>query len=142
VLVLIASLAVGYGLMLVAGSPIPLVAMAIVGVILMQAPRVAQQWERAVVLRLGRFAGLHWPGLFWIVPFVDTISEWIDQRIITTSFAAEQTLTSDTVRSTSTPCCSGWSTMRRRRRSKCRTTSRRSAGRRRPRCATSSAART
>jgi regulator of protease activity HflC (stomatin/prohibitin superfamily) len=58
---------------------------------------VAQQWERAVVLRLGRFVGLRGPGLFWIVPFVDTVSSWIDQRTITTSFAAEQTLTSDTV---------------------------------------------
>jgi regulator of protease activity HflC (stomatin/prohibitin superfamily) len=53
----------------------------------MQSPRVAQQWERAVVLRLGRFIGLRGPGLFWIVPFVDTVSSWIDQRTITTSFA-------------------------------------------------------
>jgi regulator of protease activity HflC (stomatin/prohibitin superfamily) len=63
----------------------------------MQAPRVARQWERAVVLRLGRFVGLRGPGLFWIVPFIDSISSRIDQRTITTSFAAEQTLTSDTV---------------------------------------------
>jgi regulator of protease activity HflC (stomatin/prohibitin superfamily) len=63
----------------------------------MQSPKVAQQWERAVVLRLGRFVGLHGPGLFWIVPFVERVSSWIDQRTITTSFAAEQTLTSDTV---------------------------------------------
>jgi regulator of protease activity HflC (stomatin/prohibitin superfamily) len=63
----------------------------------MQAPRIAQQWERAVVLRLGRFVGLRGPGLFWVVPFVDTVSSWVDQRTITTSFAAEQTLTSDTV---------------------------------------------
>ena len=67
------------------------------GLILMQAPRVAQQWERAVVLRLGRFVGLKGPGLFWVVPFVDRVSTWIDQRTITTSFAAEQTLTADTV---------------------------------------------
>ena len=45
-----------------AGNPIPLVVMAIVGVVLMQAPRIAQQWERAVVLRLGRFVGLRGPG--------------------------------------------------------------------------------
>ena len=64
---------------------------------LMQSPRIAQQWERAVVLRLGRFVGLRGPGLFWIVPFIDSVSSWIDQRTITTSFAAEQTLTSDTV---------------------------------------------
>src|SRR6187431_261474 len=79
------------------GNPIPLVVMALVGLILMPAPRIAQQWERAVVLRFGRFVGLRGPGLFWIVPFVDRVSTWIDQRTITTSFAAEQTLTSDTV---------------------------------------------
>src|SRR5438132_11855528 len=71
--------------------------MVIVGVVLMLSPRIARQWERAVVLRLGRFVGLRGPGLFWIVPFIDTVSTWIDQRTITTSFAAEQTLTSDTV---------------------------------------------
>jgi len=79
------------------GSPWPVAAMTILGLILMQAPRVAEQWERAVVLRLGRFTGLRGPGLFWIVPFVDRISSRIDQRTITTSFAAEQTLTADTV---------------------------------------------
>jgi regulator of protease activity HflC (stomatin/prohibitin superfamily) len=71
--------------------------MVVLGIILMQAPRVAQQWERAIVLRLGRFIGLRGPGLFWVVPFIDRVSTWIDQRTITTSFAAEQTLTSDTV---------------------------------------------
>lgn len=79
------------------GSPIPLIVMICVGLLLMQAPRIALQWERAVVLRLGRFVALRGPGLFWIVPFVDRVSSWIDQRTITTSFAAEQTLTSDTV---------------------------------------------
>jgi SPFH domain / Band 7 family len=69
----------------------------LVGLVLMASPRVAQQWERAVVLRLGRFVGLRGPGLFWIVPLVDRVSSRIDQRTITTSFAAEQTLTSDTV---------------------------------------------
>jgi regulator of protease activity HflC (stomatin/prohibitin superfamily) len=69
----------------------------LVGFVLMLSPRVAQQWERGVVLRLGRFAGLRGPGLFWVVPFVDSVSSWIDQRTITTGFAAEQTLTSDTV---------------------------------------------
>jgi regulator of protease activity HflC (stomatin/prohibitin superfamily) len=68
-----------------------------VGLVLAQSPKVAQQWERAVVLRLGRYVGLRGPGLFWIVPFVDSVTRWIDQRVITTSFAAEQTLTSDTV---------------------------------------------
>jgi regulator of protease activity HflC (stomatin/prohibitin superfamily) len=73
------------------------VVLLIVGILMMGAPQIATQWERAVVLRLGKFVGLRGPGLFWIVPFVDRISSWIDQRTITTSFAAEQTLTSDTV---------------------------------------------
>jgi regulator of protease activity HflC (stomatin/prohibitin superfamily) len=97
ILILIGSLAAGGLLTMVVGNPIPIIVMAVVGGVLMQAPRVAQQWERAVVLRLGTFVGLRGPGLFWIVPFVDTVSSWIDQRTITTSFAAEQTLTSDTV---------------------------------------------
>ena len=67
------------------------------GVIAAMSPRVAQQWERAIVLRLGRFIGMRGPGLFWIIPFVDTVVRAIDQRMITTGFAAEQTLTSDTV---------------------------------------------
>jgi regulator of protease activity HflC (stomatin/prohibitin superfamily) len=78
-------------------SVIPLIMLVVLGLVLMQSPRIAQQWERAVVLRLGQFIGLRGPGLFWIVPFVDHVSTWIDQRTITTSFAAEQTLTSDTV---------------------------------------------
>ena len=82
---------------LLTGQPAYLVAGAFIGVVVAVAPRVAQQWERAVVLRLGRFTGLRGPGLFWIIPFVDSVTKWIDQRVITTSFAAEQTLTSDTV---------------------------------------------
>ncbi len=69
----------------------------ILGALLAQSPKIARQWERAVVLRLGRYVGLRGPGLFWIVPFVDSVSAWVDQRVITTSFAAEETLTSDTV---------------------------------------------
>jgi regulator of protease activity HflC (stomatin/prohibitin superfamily) len=89
----------GLGLLasFVSANLIPFGVLTAVGVVLMQAPRVAQQWERAIVLRLGRFIGLRGPGLFWVVPFVDRVSTWIDQRTITTSFAAEQTLTSDTV---------------------------------------------
>jgi regulator of protease activity HflC (stomatin/prohibitin superfamily) len=67
------------------------------GVLAMFAPKVAKQWERAVVLRFGRYQGLKGPGPFMVIPFVDTVSAWIDQRTVTTGFAAEQTLTSDTV---------------------------------------------
>ena len=95
--VLLASIALGALGLIAARNPIPLIVMAVVGLVLMQSPKIAQQWERAIVLRLGRYVGLRGPGLFWIVPFVDSVSSWIDQRTITTSFAAEQTLTSDTV---------------------------------------------
>ena len=78
-------------------SPGPAIAGGLLGLSLMLSPRVAKQWERAVVLRLGRYVGLRGPGLFWIVPFMDSVTKWIDQRVITTSFAAEETLTSDTV---------------------------------------------
>ena len=94
---LAASLAIGVLLTIQLQQPLPILAGAAAGVVLMQSPKVAQQWERGVVLRLGRFVGLRGPGLFWIMPLVDTVSSWIDQRTITTSFAAEQTLTSDTV---------------------------------------------
>ena len=68
-----------------------------VGLVAALSPKIAQQWERAVVLRWGRYTGLRGPGPFWVIPFVDTIPSWIDQRTITTSFSAEQTLTADTV---------------------------------------------
>ncbi len=97
ILILIGSIALGLVLTAATGNPIPIIVMIPVALILMQAPRIAKQWERAVVLRLGKFIGLQGPGLFWIIPFIDRVSSWIDQRTITTSFAAEQTLTSDTV---------------------------------------------
>jgi regulator of protease activity HflC (stomatin/prohibitin superfamily) len=65
--------------------------------ILSFSPRIAKQWERAVVLRLGRFAGLRGPGIFFMVPFFDRVSSVLDLRVITTLFNAEQTLTRDTV---------------------------------------------
>ena len=78
-------------------NPAGIIVGLILGVLLAQSPKIARQWERAVVLRLGRYVGLRGPGLFWIIPFVDSVSAWVDQRVITTSFAAEETLTSDTV---------------------------------------------
>jgi hypothetical protein len=97
IFVLAVPILAGLGMLIATGNPLWFIGGIIVGLILMQSPKVAKQWEKAVVLRLGRFVGLHGPGLFWIVPFIDTVSSWIDQRVITTSFAAEQTLTSDTV---------------------------------------------
>jgi len=78
-------------------SPAYAIVGGVLGLVGAMSPRVAQQWERAIVLRLGKFVGLRGPGLFWIVPFIDTVARLIDQRVITTGFAAEQTLTMDTV---------------------------------------------
>jgi len=72
-------------------------AVILVAVLVAAAIQVADQWEKAVVLRLGRFSGLRGPGVFIIVPLIDTIAYWIDLRTITTSFKAEKTLTRDTV---------------------------------------------
>ena len=59
--------------------------------------KIADQWKRVVVLRLGRFRGLQGPGVFFIIPIIDTTPYWIDIRVITTSFKAEKTLSKDTV---------------------------------------------
>jgi len=67
------------------------------GLLLPQSLMMANQWERAVVLRLGRLKAIRGPGLFAIVPFVDSVASWLDQRIQTTEFDAEQALSKDTV---------------------------------------------
>jgi len=87
----------GLGLSLFWRNPAYGIAGFLLGFLLGRSPQIANQWERAIVLRLGKFRGRQGPGLFWILPFIDTFAAWIDQRIITTSFAAEQTLTADTV---------------------------------------------
>jgi regulator of protease activity HflC (stomatin/prohibitin superfamily) len=69
----------------------------VVIVLLTMAIKIANQWERAVVLFLGRFVGIKGPGIFLIVPFLSRVAYWIDLRVITTAFNAEQTLTKDTV---------------------------------------------
>ena len=69
----------------------------IIGIYILIAFKVAEQWEKAIHLRLGRFVGLKGPGPFWIIPVVDTIPAWIDHRVMVTSFTAERTLTKDTV---------------------------------------------
>lgn len=69
----------------------------LIGTYVLFALKVASQWEKAIVLRLGKFQGLRGPGLFWVVPLVDTIPTWIDHRVMVTPFAAQKTLTKDTV---------------------------------------------
>lgn len=69
----------------------------IIAIIVSSSIKIADQWEKAVVLRLGKFHSLRGPGLFFIIPIIDTVTYWIDVRVITTSFTAEKTLTKDTV---------------------------------------------
>lgn len=69
----------------------------LVGVYILYALKIANQWEKAVVLRFGKFDRLSGPGLFWIVPIIQSIPSWIDQRVMVTPFKAERTLTRDTV---------------------------------------------
>ena len=59
--------------------------------------RIADQWEKAVILRMGKFIGLRGPGLFFIIPIIDRVDKYIDQRVRVTDFNAEKTLTKDTV---------------------------------------------
>jgi len=68
-----------------------------VGTFFLMSLKVAQQWEKAVVLRLGKFRGLRGPGVFWVIPILDAVSNWIDHRVMVTPFSAEKTLTKDTV---------------------------------------------
>jgi len=68
-----------------------------VGIYILFALKVASQWEKIVVLRLGRFKELAGPGPFWIIPIIDTTPIWIDHRVMVTPFSAEKTLTKDTV---------------------------------------------
>ena len=73
------------------------VAWTLIGVYILFALKVASQWEKAVVLRLGKFMKLAGPGPFWIIPIIDTTPTWIDHRVMVTPFAAQKTLTKDTV---------------------------------------------
>ena len=79
------------------GSIVTGVITLLAAIIISAAIKIADQWEKAVVLRLGKFQTLRGPGLFLIIPIIDSVAYWIDNRVITTSFTAEKTLTKDTV---------------------------------------------
>jgi len=97
-------LAIGLGVAWLAAAP-PfyfasdwiVVAAVALAVIAAASIRVADQWQRVVVLRLGRFRALEGPGLFFIIPIIETVPYWIDTRVLTSGFKAEKTLTKDTV---------------------------------------------
>ena len=69
----------------------------VIAALIPRALMMANQWERAVVLRMGRLQAIRGPGMFLIIPFIDQVSSWLDQRIQTTEFNAEQALSKDTV---------------------------------------------
>jgi len=103
-LIFIIILAVGGGIAIAMYSPTASFQSTLIGIItfiialiVSLSTKVANQWERAVVLRLGKFRSLKGPGLFFIIPVIDEIPYWIDTRVITTTFKAEKTLTKDTV---------------------------------------------
>jgi hypothetical protein len=91
------SLAAGGGMMAVTGSRGGLVAGGLVGLFFLFAIRIADQWEKVAVLRFGRFTGLRGPGLFFMIPIVDRLSRYVDQRVRVANVSAESTLTRDTV---------------------------------------------
>lgn len=78
-------------------TPIWMLLALVVGVYFLFALKIANQWERTIVLRFGKFSRLAGPGLFWIVPIIETTPTWVDQRVMVTPFKAERTLTRDTV---------------------------------------------
>ena len=73
------------------------IAWLLTGIYILFSLKVPSQWEKAVVLRLGKFHKLAGPGAFWLIPIVDTLANWIDHRVMVTPFSAEKTLTKDTV---------------------------------------------
>jgi hypothetical protein len=94
---LLVCLAVGAAGSVRLNNPVPAVSGALLGLHLLFAIRVAEQWERAAVLRFGRYIGLRGPGIFMIVPVIDQISQYVDQRVRVVQVSAETALTRDTV---------------------------------------------
>jgi len=94
---LVAAAAVGGAATAVLQHPAPLIAGLLVGVYFAAAVKIADQWEKAIVLRLGRYRGLRGPGPFLIIPIVDSVSGFVDQRVRVTDVRAETALTRDTV---------------------------------------------
>jgi regulator of protease activity HflC (stomatin/prohibitin superfamily) len=93
----IAALIAGAAGIAFGGHPAYLIVAAIIAAYLLFSVKVAKQWEKVAVLRLGRFSGLRGPGLFFIVPIIDTLSRYVDQRVRVIGVTAESTLTRDTV---------------------------------------------
>ena len=97
VTIFVVLLTVGCAISAVTKLSAPAVAGALLGLYFLYAIRVADQWEKVAVLRFGRYTGLRGPGVFHIVPIVDRLSRYVDQRVRVSSISAESTLTRDTV---------------------------------------------
>jgi regulator of protease activity HflC (stomatin/prohibitin superfamily) len=95
--VFVICVAIGAGGSALTNNWAPLAIGAVVGLYLLYAIRVVRQWEKVAVLRFGRYIGLREPGMFFMIPVVDTLSQVVDQRVRVTSVSAESTLTRDTV---------------------------------------------
>ena len=91
------SLGAGFLTTVLVDSRVPLIAGTLVGFYLLFSIKVADQWEKVAVLRLGRYVGLRGPGWFHMFPIIDSLSRFVDQRVRTASVTAESTLTRDTV---------------------------------------------
>ena len=91
------SMAAGVGLSALLNNAVPIVGFGLVGLYLLFAIRQADQWEKVAILRFGKYIGLRGPGLFHMIPVVDTLSRYVDQRVRVANVSAESTLTRDTV---------------------------------------------
>ena len=96
-LLFVISIVIGIAVSQAIHNPAPAIFGALVGVYFLFAIKVVRQWEKVAVLRLGRYVGLRGPGLCHIIPVVETLSPYVDQRVRVASVSAESTLTRDTV---------------------------------------------
>ncbi|MBN1924818.1 MAG: slipin family protein [Prolixibacteraceae bacterium] len=96
VLIILIVVSMGLNILKVIGMPL-MIFLIVISFLIASSIRIADQWEKAVVLQMGKFKGLRGPGIFMIIPIIDRVDSYIDQRVRVTDFKAEQTLTKDTV---------------------------------------------
>src|SRR5579862_6073614 len=97
IVLLVVFVAAGVAAVPLAQNPLPLFIGGLLGVYCLFALRVVRQWEKVAVMRFGKYRGLRGPGMFWMIPVIDTLSAYVDQRIRVSNVSAESTLTRDTV---------------------------------------------
>lgn len=96
VVVILLAISAGLYYLQIIGIPV-LVILLVISLLIGSSIKIADQWEKAIVLRMGKYSGLKGPGLFFIIPIIDQVGTFVDQRVRVTEFRAEQTLTKDTV---------------------------------------------